>query len=77
MEHKHQGSQTRGPQGRPHVVIKWEFCFSAFGVMGIALGIALGSVSASRKLHHKLLSNTLKCPMAFFDTTPLGRIVNR
>ncbi len=38
---------------------------------------AFGSVMASRKLHHELLINILHSPMTFFETTPLGRIVNR
>ena len=38
---------------------------------------AFGSVMASRRLHWALLLNILHSPMAFFETTPLGRIVNR
>lgn len=38
---------------------------------------AVGSVMASRRLHRGLLLNILHSPMAFFETTPLGRIVNR
>jgi len=46
-------------------------------VLGLALAIAFGSMVASRNLHTGLLSRVMRCPMAFFDTTPLGRIVNR
>ncbi|KAL4105868.1 hypothetical protein PRIC1_003924 [Phytophthora ramorum] len=37
----------------------------------------LGSLHASRLLFSKLLKQILHAPTSFFDTTPLGRIVNR
>uniref|UniRef100_A0A8C5GHS1 ABC-type glutathione-S-conjugate transporter n=1 Tax=Gouania willdenowi TaxID=441366 RepID=A0A8C5GHS1_GOUWI len=57
-----------------------------FGALGIAQGIfvflgtlllANASVAASRVLHSRLLNNMLRVPMVFFDTTPIGRVVNR
>ncbi|VDM94999.1 unnamed protein product [Thelazia callipaeda] len=42
-----------------------------------SIAMACGMVFASRKLHEKILQNILHLPMAFFDVTPLGRILNR
>ena len=39
--------------------------------------VAFTSVRASRVLHETLLKNVLRLPMSFYDTTPLGRILNR
>uniref|UniRef100_A0A4W4GHG7 ATP-binding cassette, sub-family C (CFTR/MRP), member 10 n=1 Tax=Electrophorus electricus TaxID=8005 RepID=A0A4W4GHG7_ELEEL len=38
---------------------------------------AYGAIHAATVLHKKLLNSVLKAPMAFFDTTPLGRVLNR
>ena len=43
----------------------------------MSLGAVMGLVRASRTLHNSLLSNILKVPLSFFDTTPKGRILNR
>ncbi|KAF9984832.1 hypothetical protein BGZ65_012496 [Modicella reniformis] len=39
--------------------------------------MVLAAIRASKRLHEGLLSKMLRLPMSFFDTTPLGRIVNR
>nr|XP_027194827.1 multidrug resistance-associated protein 1-like [Dermatophagoides pteronyssinus] len=46
----------------------------------IAIGwssIVMGCLHSSRILHQRLLSAIVHAPMYFFDTTPLGRIINR
>ncbi|XP_041776524.1 multidrug resistance-associated protein 1-like isoform X3 [Anopheles merus] len=52
------------------------------GVQSIALFIgsvllALGCLKAAEESHNKLLESSMHMPMSFFDTTPLGRIINR
>ena len=42
-----------------------------------ALVLANGALRASNSLHHEILHNTMRSPMLFFDTTPIGRILNR
>lgn len=39
--------------------------------------LAMGNIGAARKLHYNLLDNKLHTPQSFFDTTPIGRIINR
>ncbi|KAJ8309240.1 hypothetical protein KUTeg_014114 [Tegillarca granosa] len=57
--------------------------YAAFGLaetcldLAFALLVFLRGVIASERLHCAMLKNILYCPMAFFDTTPVGRIVNR
>uniref|UniRef100_A0A7E4W8A1 ABC-type glutathione-S-conjugate transporter n=1 Tax=Panagrellus redivivus TaxID=6233 RepID=A0A7E4W8A1_PANRE len=41
------------------------------------LALAVGSIKASISLHHPVLSAILRSPMSFFDTTPVGRVLNR
>ncbi|KAI1280795.1 ATP-binding cassette sub-family C member 3 [Halotydeus destructor] len=57
-----------------------------YGLLGLAQGILLfvtsfsmakGTLDASVNIHREVLAHILRSPMSFFDTTPLGRIVNR
>src|SRR4051794_17346213 len=36
-----------------------------------------GSLRASRKLYEDFLNRIMRAPLRFFDTTPVGRILNR
>ncbi|XP_033248598.1 multidrug resistance-associated protein 1 isoform X4 [Drosophila miranda] len=49
-------------------VITYFFC---------SLTLALGCILCSKELHERLLHFVFRWPMELFDTTPLGRIVNR
>ncbi|XP_067914713.1 ATP-binding cassette sub-family C member 3 isoform X1 [Heterodontus francisci] len=46
-------------------------------VMISSFTLALGGLGAARQLHTLLLDNKLHTPQAFFDTTPIGRLINR
>ena len=35
------------------------------------------TLDAARKLHNTMLLRIMRGPMSFFETTPLGRILNR
>uniref|UniRef100_A0A4W5R9F2 ABC-type glutathione-S-conjugate transporter n=1 Tax=Hucho hucho TaxID=62062 RepID=A0A4W5R9F2_9TELE len=57
-----------------------------YAALGIAQGIlvmvssftlAMGNIGAARKLHYALLDNKFHTPQSFFDTTPIGRVINR
>uniref|UniRef100_A0A0L8GHH2 ABC-type glutathione-S-conjugate transporter n=1 Tax=Octopus bimaculoides TaxID=37653 RepID=A0A0L8GHH2_OCTBM len=59
---------------------------SVYGAVGIIQGInvlvyalmyAMGTIKAAASMHFRLLDNIIHCPMSFFDTTPIGRIINR
>ena len=57
-----------------------------YGALGISqslfvlfgsFSLAIGGILASKSLHNRMLANIMRSPMSFFDTTPLGRILNR
>lgn len=57
-----------------------------YGVLGFSQSVtlclsttllAIGSLRACRNFHQRLLHKILRLPMSFFDSTPIGRIINR
>uniref|UniRef100_A0A8C0TW70 ATP binding cassette subfamily C member 6 n=1 Tax=Canis lupus familiaris TaxID=9615 RepID=A0A8C0TW70_CANLF len=57
-----------------------------YGLLGLIQGLFVcsgayiltrGSLAASRTLHAQLLDNVLHLPLRFFETNPIGQIINR
>lgn len=62
------------------VYLNYFALYSMMGVVGLtlrALVLAQHRLGTSSKLHKNLLDSTLGAPVAFFDVTPIGRILNR
>ena len=65
---------------------KRDMYLGIYGAIGASQGFCVlmqvflltyGCITASRVLHDSLLHKIMRCPMSFFETTPIGRIVNR
>ncbi|KAG1678446.1 Canalicular multispecific organic anion transporter 2 [Nymphon striatum] len=54
--------------------------FGGLQVLVFFIGIfsfTIGAIAATEKTHNLMLDNIMKAPMFIFDTTPIGRILNR
>ena len=77
-------SEINERTGRNPEVGKYIGIYFAFGIGGAALVVIqtlllwiFCSIEASRKLHDRMAFAIFRSPMSFFETTPVGRILNR
>ncbi|VEN35843.1 unnamed protein product, partial [Callosobruchus maculatus] len=65
---------------------KRDMYLAIYGVLGIGQALttmlsnllfAKGTIDAAVKIHRQLLHNVMRLPCAFFDITPVGRILGR
>jgi len=78
--------QTAEDLGTPFTQQQTSFYVGIFGLFGfisvVGLGfrgifLAMHRLRASQKLHDGLAAAILRAPVAFFDVTPIGRVLNR
>lgn len=77
-------AEHNGSDGANENVAKYIGIYFAFGIGSSLLVVVqtlilwiFCSIEASRKLHERMVFAIFRSPMAFFETTPAGRILNR
>jgi len=58
----------------------WILCIGFFSGVSIFIGsffLVKATINSSLTFHRAMLHRLLRAPMWFFDTTPIGRIINR
>ncbi|GME82213.1 unnamed protein product [Ambrosiozyma monospora] len=80
---KHWSEVNSDANANPH---PWKYLGTYFGISMLACFLLLTqtliqwllcSISGSKYLHQIMLDSVLRAPMQFFETTPIGRILNR
>ena len=73
-----QQKEHRPLQNGKYITVYVALGLASLGLQGgRALLLVLGSFNASRRLHVNLLAKVMRLPMAFFDSQPTGRLLNR
>lgn len=71
------------PASHPQTAVHYLKIYAAFSFSVMLVSVlrnlvtVWGSYRASKKMHARLLDHVLLLPMAFFDSQPLGRLLNR
>ncbi|KAJ2157849.1 hypothetical protein GGF46_004212 [Coemansia sp. RSA 552] len=67
-----------------HSITYYLLIYGALGLFGAVMDAMISfmlwtrvSIIAAKHLHQDMLTSILRSPMSFFDTTPVGRILNR
>ncbi|XP_078514474.1 ATP-binding cassette sub-family C member 2-like [Lissotriton helveticus] len=78
-----EAKQMKDPAEWPHLR---DSRLGVYGLLGCIQGILVcygsyvltrGTICASRALHHQMLDSVLHLPLQFFETTPMGQVLNR
>nr|CAD7459032.1 unnamed protein product [Timema tahoe] len=81
-EHRHE-DEVDEREGHKILTVLYFSVYASLSVASIILSLLSNGIGqyagaqARRTLHDNMLHNLLKCPMKFFESTPVGRIINR
>ncbi|KAJ2733124.1 hypothetical protein IW152_003281 [Coemansia sp. BCRC 34962] len=76
-------STTLSSEQQHHSAVYWISIYVVIGVVGVIWRVIQmwfvysGAIRASRSLHARLVRKVVRATPRFFDSTPLGRIINR
>ncbi|XP_067013510.2 ATP-binding cassette sub-family C member Sur, partial [Anabrus simplex] len=76
-------STAHGQVMERHKMLEYFTIYAILSVISIVLSLSSNGIGqyagarARRMLHNKMLQNILRCPVRFFECTPIGRIINR
>ena len=74
-DHHHQSNNN----GVGHYIKSYVILSIVSVIISLATNLyaQLITIKAVRQLHDNLLDTMVRCPLRFFDRTPIGRIINR
>ncbi|KAG0273355.1 hypothetical protein BGZ95_010821 [Linnemannia exigua] len=82
-----EASESSSSLAAPPVARSTSYYLTGYGILILAFVImdvfvnymseVVCGIQASTTIHNRLITRVLRLPMSFFDTTPMGRIVNR